>query len=115
MNQPIKTIELDFTTLHFYEKCVISVIKEDENIDQDSLEKLWITMEDFYKDKLYGYISDRKNHYSVNPLIHLNFSKMATLVCMAVVCTSHLKEMTAAYEKRFFCQTFPYFQRSELG
>ncbi|HET8838889.1 MAG TPA: hypothetical protein VFM82_07865 [Flavobacteriaceae bacterium] len=115
MNQLIKITELDFTTLHFYEKCVVSVIKEDVNVDQDALEKLWAAMEDFYKDKLYGYISDRKNHYSVNPLIHINSSKTPTLVGMAIVCNSHLKEMTAAFEKRFFAKPFQIFNDLNLA
>ena len=113
MRKPIKIVDLDFTTLHFFEKHVVSVIHEDSDVDLESLKKLQKETEEFYQDKFYGYISARRNHYSINPLVHLN--TRSTLVGMAIVCDSHLKEMTAAFEKRFFSKPFQIFNSLHLA
>ena len=113
MIEPIKIVHLDFTTLQFFEKYVVSVVREDMDVDMDFLEQLQSETKNFYQDDFYGYISDRRNHYSINPLVHLRTHP--TLVGMAIVCDSHLKEMTATFEQRFFSKPFQIFNDLNLA
>ncbi len=115
MVQPLKILDIDFASLQFFEKYVISIVQEDAMVDYDSVKKLQSTMESFYGDDFYGYISYRNNHYSINPLIHLNCGKMLTLVGMAVVCNDHLREITAAFEEKFFSKPFSIFNDLDLA
>ena len=97
----MKTVELDFTTLNFYEDYVISNVKENIVLDKPQVRELLNICQSFYNKKPYVYIADREHKYNVNPIIYINLQKVSTCIGMAMVCKGMEAYKTAEFEKRF--------------
>lgn len=106
-------LSLGFTTLHFYENYVVSTIEEGVSIGEEDVDKLEAVTREYYKKCIFGYLINRQNHYSVNPLIYLNASKIPKLVGIAMVYNTDLKKMNAIFEKKFFDKPFHVFNNME--
>ncbi len=108
-----KKVELDFTSLHFFDNYVISTVKKDVLLDKERVETLRKLCYEFYGLRKFAYIANRKNDYNVNPIIYLNLLKRNTLVGIAVVSGNIARLKTANFEKQFSPVPFDLFQNLE--
>ena len=108
-----KIIELDFTYLELHLDFVISSIKEGVVFDNEHREQLFAIFDTYYKQKNFGYISDRKFDYTINPTSYLKSQTYKNLVGYAVHCYSDSNYATAMFEKRFYDRAFAAFYSLE--
>lgn len=106
-------LNLGFTTLHFYENYVVSTIEEGVCLEEEDVKKIEIVTGKYYKNCFFGYLINRQNHYSINPLIYLNVSKIQKLVGIAMIYNTDLKKMNAMFERKFFNKPFQVFNELE--
>src|SRR5690606_1065233 len=98
---PLKTLRMNFTILEFFEFFVISSLFEDTVLEQDYVEELTTHCLDFYGEKQFVYISNRRAHYNVNPTIYLNLDKTRYLAGIAVVSEDPSSINMANFERNF--------------
>jgi len=99
---PHKTISLDFTTLTIYKNFVVSTIHEGVLFDTPQLEQLQDIFTIYFEDRPFGFIANRQNDYTVNPVCYTNSNAIKNMVGMAVLCYSETNYKTANFTKPFF-------------
>lgn len=97
----LKTLENEFVKLYFYEKFVVAEIKEGIDVNEEHVDVLIQTSLDFYGVKPFGYITNKVNSYSVNPVIFFKTSKIKNLVAFAAVSTNLLDRYNIQLERAF--------------
>lgn len=97
----LKTLENEFVKLYFYEKFVIAEIKEGIDLNEEHVDVLIQSSLDFYGVKPFGYITNKVNSYSVNPVIFFKTSKIKNLVALAAVSTNSLDRYNIQLERAF--------------
>lgn len=102
LSKPLKTLELDFVFLEIHENYFISTIKEGVLFDTDKLLKLCKIFDEYFPDRPFGYISDRKFDYSVNPTCYLECKNHTQLKGIAVLCHNDKSYQTAQFERAFY-------------
>ncbi len=96
------TLKLEFGTVTFLENILIAELNEGIIFDiPHNRELLKLGKENFHNEA-YGYISNRTNSYSVNPMIHLESANVENLVAIAVVSTNTVVKQNTIIEKQFF-------------
>ncbi|MCH9659833.1 MAG: hypothetical protein K0U54_02865 [Bacteroidetes bacterium] len=113
MSPHITTIDLDFVQVEINESFAILTIREGTTFDLPKLGSLFDIFNEFYPDKEFGYISDRKFDYSVNPTCYLEISNHQRLRSIAVLCHSESSLQTATFEKAFYKHPFETFYTLE--
>ncbi len=106
---PHKTIILNFATLQIYDKHLIATINEGVVFDTPQFEQLQEVFAIYFPDKPFGYITNRINDYTVNPVCYTSTKNIERLVGMAVLCYSQNTYQTALFTKPFFKQPFEAF------
>lgn len=97
----LKKIDLEFTDLQFYNDYVISTVKRDMVLEKDQVRLLKRICQDFFENREFVYIAERKNDYNVNPMIYINLSEGINLSGIAVVSENISRLQTANFEKQF--------------
>ncbi len=100
--------ELKSCTLLFIDNCVIATIKEGVVFDKTESTLQTNAILEFYKDKPFVYISNRKYSYSVDPTIYNETSKLLNLSAFAVV-TKNLSARFTEIERLFLNKPFEVF------
>jgi hypothetical protein len=99
----VKTIDLDFVHIKLYENYLISTIKEGVVFDKPHLERLYKILNDSFPGQYYGYISDRKFDYTVNPTCYLKSETIhPNLLGIAVHCYNSASYNNAQFERNFY-------------
>lgn len=102
MNKALmKTIELDFTKLEFYDGFVISTINAETIFDNFHVSRLVEVCTNFYGEKDFVYVANRINDYNVNPVIYLELGNIKKLKGVAIVIKKESGLRTANFEKHF--------------
>lgn len=104
-----KMLTYSFCTIEVYDNYVISSINEGFHLTPDKNKILDDIASEYFYDKLFVYISYRKNSYSVDPSIYLQTSKIENLAGMAVVAKVPLAKGNAEIEKLFLNRPFEIF------
>lgn len=99
---PHKIVSLDFTTLTIYENFIVSTIRDGVLFDTPQLEQLREIYSIYFKDRPFGFIANRQNDYTVNPVCYANSIALEGLVGMAVLCYTDANYQTANFTKPFF-------------
>jgi len=111
-SQP-KLIDLDFVQIELYKDYIISSIKEGVVFDIPQQKRFYEIFDKYYPNKPFGYISNRKFDYTVNPTSYLQHSLYPRMVGMAILCYSENSYNTALFEKGFNSQPFQPFYTME--
>lgn len=82
----LKTLHYEFGKISIFDKFVVVVIDEGINVIPEYNDILVKIAEDYYFGRCFGYITYRRNSYSVNPLIYIETSKIENLLALAIVC-----------------------------
>lgn len=102
-SEHLKTLELGFGTFRLYRNLMIGEIAEGMTINADhALELLSYSIPYYNEFCSVVYISDRKNSYSVDPLMHLETGKILTkLRGYGIVYYNDMNYRVAQLEQRF--------------
>ena len=110
MKEPIKSVDLDFTSLEFYSNYVVSVVKEDTVFSHSQFMTIAKTCSDFYNGKKFVYISSRKNNYNVNPTVYVKLEEIRkNLIGIAIVSDKVASLKMAEFERNFSKAEFKIF------
>lgn len=102
MNQPQDTLELEFSTLEFFDHYVISRLKEDVVFDRPQVQQLVQVCNDYFGNRGFVYISKRVNNYSVNPTIYFKLKEEVKSLCGIAIVSQRVSALNmAAFEKNF--------------
>jgi len=114
MTSPIPTIvNLDFARLELFEDYLISTIHEGVVFNLEHLEKFYQIFDSHYCNKPFGYISNRKFDYTVDPTCYLMEYQYPKLVGISILCHSESTFNTAQFEKTFYKRPFEVFYKIE--
>ena len=95
MNQPFQITKFNFGTLQFYENYVISTQNEGVHIGINEHNKIMSTIIDYFGDKKFIYIANRKHSYSIDVMVYYEVIKIKNLLSIAVV--NYLKTNVSTY------------------
>lgn len=104
-----KKIELSFGTFELHDYYTVGIINEGEDLRSQENQDLINLCKKHYTESHFGYISYRKNSYSVDPTVYMETSKLPNLVAIAVVISEPAQKLSATIEKIFFDKPFEYF------
>ena len=113
MTERIKRIELIDVNLEFYEKIVISKVKEDVIFGAQHVEQILKICNEVFEGKNFVYISNRENNYNVNPTIYLDLKKVTSLLGIGIVSERFEALKVANFEKQFSPVPFDIFSNME--
>ncbi|RKS52925.1 hypothetical protein BC962_1169 [Gillisia mitskevichiae] len=110
MKEPIKSVDLEFTSLEFYNNYAVSVVKEDTVFSQSQFMTIAEACSDFYNGKKFVYISSRKNNYNVNPTVYVKLEEIRkNLIGIAIVSDKVASLKMAEFERNFSKAEFKIF------
>ena len=113
MTERIKRIELIDVNLEFYEKIVISKVKEDVIFEAQHVEQILKICHEVFEGKNFVYISNRENNYNVNPTIYFNLKNVTSLLGIGIVSERYETLKVANFEKQFSPVPFDIFSNME--
>ncbi|GEQ86270.1 hypothetical protein ULMS_17780 [Patiriisocius marinistellae] len=103
MESPLlKKFDLEFAQIEIHDFFVIATIKEGIVIDKDHRELFHDIFNQYFSNTLFGYISNRKFDYTVDPTSYLEKGHFPNLIGMAVICYNDSSVATANFEKQFY-------------
>lgn len=105
----IITLNFEFCEVRIFRNFIVVVMKEGITVKPEHNIELVKIAEEYFKDRLFGYITYRKYSYSVNPLVYLETSIIKNLVAIAVVCENGLKASNLELEKMFLKKPLRHF------
>ena len=104
-----KIVDLDFTKIEIYEDYLVSTVKEGVVFDIPQLKKLHFIFDTYFSDKVFGFIVNRENDYTVNPTCYLKHAGYPRLLGEAIFCHSDATYKTTQFEKAFYKRPFEAF------
>jgi len=110
---PITVISNEITTIEIYESYAISTITEGLALDHEHIDWFSDLFDKYYPNTKFGYIANRVNAYSINPLTYYTTAQYKNLSAFAIVCKSQRQKDMALYEKRFYNKPFNVFMEIE--
>lgn len=113
MEDLLKSIELEFTILEFYEGYVISVMREGVVFGKDRIHDLVQICSNYYQTSKFVYISNRLHNYNVDPTIYLNLENVGNLAGITIVSQKASSINMANFEKNFSKVPFSVFLEME--
>ena len=113
MHSSPKIIDLDFAKIEIYPKFLTSTIQEGVVFGIKHLEKINSVFQEHYPNQKFGYISNRKFDYSVDPICYLESDRFTHLTCIAIWCHNETNLNTTEIEKNFNKKPFEAFYTFE--
>ncbi len=101
MSKVTRQIELDFTTLDFYDTCVVCKIKQGVVLNIEDIINLHEIYRAHFKGKKYGYIFDRTTDYTVDPIGYMQCPFYADVTAFAVVTSNPTTKQIVQFEQKF--------------
>lgn len=95
-------LKLDFGSVTFLDNIQIAEMNEGILFDVPHNKELLELASERFGKQPYGYISNRVNSYSVNPMIHLDSASISNLMAIAVVSKNPVVKQNSIIEKQFF-------------
>ncbi|SRX55884.1 hypothetical protein [Aequorivita sp. CIP111184] len=105
----IKTLNFEFGEIRVFKNFVVVVMNEGITVKPEYNDDLIAISENYFRDRPFGYITYRKNSYSVNPMVYLKTSKIENLIAFAVVSDDALRIRNLEVERRFLTKPFEHF------
>ncbi len=112
----ITEINLDFGNFRIFQNYVIGTMHEGVVVDQLCKADIWKLFNTHFKDRPFGYISNRTNSYSVDPTVYMdNSERFAMMKAMAVVTNRKMQKLNVELERQFFKAELEVFDNLEEG
>ncbi|MAN58630.1 MAG: hypothetical protein CMC08_02210 [Flavobacteriaceae bacterium] len=103
-------LTLEFCSFEVHENYVVVVMNEGITVSPEHNDILLNVSTKYFKNRNFGYITHRKNSYSVDPRIYFETSKIENLVAFAVVSSEEIKMCTTDLERIFLKKPFQHFE-----
>lgn len=113
MRTLLKTAELSFSSLKFYENFVVSTIHEGVVFDKNLSSVMIETCLNYYKNSNFIYIANRINKYNVVPTIYLDLGNYDNFKGIAIVDKVKSSNNLPQFEKKFTNYPFEIFKELE--
>ena len=95
-------VDIDFAHFDLYENYLVATIHEGVIFDAPHLIKFHEIFDKHYYNRPFGYISNRKNDYTINPTCYAVSEKYNTkIVGVATLCYSEITYRNANFTERF--------------
>ena len=107
----LKEIKLKFAKVNIYYNYMVVVMNEGLHVSPDLNSVLEDIVSQHFYDRLFVYITYRKNSYSVDPVIYKYTSKIHNLAGFAVVTKENIAKKNAEIEKLFLKKPFEIFNK----
>ena len=107
----LKEIKLKFAKVNIYYNYMVVVMNEGLHVSPDLNSVLEDIVSQHFYDRLFVYITYRKNSYSVDPVIYKYTSKIQNLAGFAVVTKENIVKKNAEIEKLFLKKPFEIFNK----
>lgn len=98
----IKEFDLKFGTVKIYDRILVSELNEGILFDVESNRKLLKIGEEEFGGEDYGYISNRKASYAVDPMVYRESAEHKNLKAIAVITSSERGFRSAKVERSFY-------------
>ncbi|NJX15612.1 hypothetical protein [Tamlana crocina] len=108
-----KTLNLPIGRIEIHENYLIAEIHEGKSVEVSSSEILEDIAATYFSNKMFVYITVRKNSYSVNPSVYKKTSLIENLAGIAVVANTPLAFNNVEIEKLFSSTPFESFTNIE--
>lgn len=105
----MKILTDEYGTIAVYKKYVIATLNEGVTISPSHSIGFESIANDLFKNRNFGYISNRINSYSIDPKIYFKISEADNLVAFAMVSNNQLHISNAEIEKIFLKKPFKIF------
>jgi hypothetical protein len=105
----IETLHFEFGEIRVFKNFVVVVMKEGITVIPEYNKDLAAISEKYFYKRPFGYITYRKNSYSVDPMVYIETSKIENLIGFAVVSSEGLKVSNLELEKRFLKKPLRHF------
>lgn len=105
--------DLEFCEAKIYHDYAIVIMKEGITVSPKYLGTFKNIVNKHYKNQPFVYISHRIHSYSVNPITHIQSSKVPNLVALAVVSDDPKQKLQTKIESTFFGKQFRHFKTME--
>lgn len=106
-------INLSFSVLEIYEDLIISSVNEGIVFDSPELAQIHSVFETHFKGKKFGFISNRKNDYTVTPTAFIKVFKNSGLKGVAILCHSKASYDNSLFVKKFYSKPYKSFYTIE--
>ena len=103
------SLSYHFGNLEIHNNFVIAVMKEGITVKPEYNKYLEDISIKYFKNRPFGYITNRKNSYSVDPSIYFETSKIKNLVSFSVVSVKKINLTNVELEKIFLKKPFKHF------
>ena len=101
--KPKYFIDLEFAHIELFENFLIVTVNEGIVFDTPEVEKIVEISKAHFYERPFGYISNRKNDYTVNPTCYKGAEEsMPHMVGIATLCYSEGSYKTAIFSEQFF-------------
>ena len=94
-------VTYDFGVAELHQNYMLMVMNEGITVDSAINAQLTALAADHFEERPFGYITHRKNSYSVDPNVYKETSKIKRLVAFAIVSDKDIRLTTAKVEKMF--------------
>ncbi|PKA84272.1 hypothetical protein ATE92_2452 [Ulvibacter sp. MAR_2010_11] len=96
-------IDIGFATFDLYENYLVATVNEGVLFDTPHLLKFYDIFDTHYYNRPFGYISDRKNDYTINPTCYKDANRFnPNLVGVATLCYSEATYEISLFAGQFF-------------
>ena len=104
MAHPVKIqLDIGFANFELYEDYLVATVKEGVVLEAKEMEKFHDIFSNHYSNRPFGYISNRKNDYTINPTYYKEIEKYnINLVGIATLCYTNASYNTAKFAEKFF-------------
>ena len=109
----VTSYDFYFCHIEIYDDYVKTIMKEGVTVSPEHNNVLLHIVEKHFKNKAFGYITQRINSYAVNPTIYLETAKIKNLIGFIVVSSDPKQKMQPKVEKIFFGKEFKQFDTLE--
>ncbi len=103
----------DFGVAEIHDNYIIMVMNEGIIVNFKINKKLTDLAKMMFKDRPFGYITNRENSYSVDPNVYIETSKIENLVGLAIVSKEKIHLITGQVEKIFLKKPMEVFENLE--
>ncbi len=102
-------VNLNFAVLEIYEDLIISSVNEGIVFDSPELAQFHSVFDTYFKGKSFGFISNRKNDYTVTPTAFINVSNNSGLTGVAILCHTEASYDNSLFVKKFYSRPYKSF------
>jgi len=96
-------LDIGFVTFELHEDYLIATVREGVVLEAKEAEKFHEVFDAHYSDRPFGYISNRKFDYTINPTYYKEVEKFDfDLVVVATLCYSEASYGMAKFAEKFF-------------